>query len=219
MRSVIGILVLCASFALGCQGQRASDIVDRGTVQNHKYSNKYFGFQVTLNPDWSVASQAEQEAAKKVGKQLLADNQQEAERLFKAADVTSLTLLQVLKHPFGTATANPNFTITCDNLRRSGITDASKYLDQVRQSLEGLSGQIQFRFEAGEAKVEKLGNTEFHRLDGSAEFSGGPLGGVSFKTKFYGLVRNQFGLIIGTMYESDEDWAAIKAMLDTFDTK
>lgn len=210
-------LYLCLCLLLvGCQGKPADEpvdaLVDKGTVANGVYTNKYFNFSIKLNENWHVADEQTQSQLEEAGSEVVEQSNKKLAKQLKASEINTMNLLTVSAEELGQQAPTGTLIIAIERLPpSSGVDMGKEYLTLTKDILEesGLPYAIDEKFE----KL-KAGNTTFDvmnsRLTGSVPV---------VRQKNMAIVDKEFALVLVATYASDERWQQIEKMLQTFAKK
>ena len=194
----IGI-VLLTTLTLSCSSNDKPKDFDYGKVENNKYHNSFFGFEIDLPSNWVVQTKEQTDNLKKMGQELIAGDDKNMKAVIKASEINSASLLAIFKYEVGTAVEyNPNFMLVAENLKNApGIKTASDYLFQSRRILE--QSQVQYDQIDQEFKREMINNQEFYLMNASINYMG-----LSIKQVYYSTIQNGFCLSIVISFIDDE---------------
>ena len=196
----------------GCRQKAASEI-DFGDFNNSVYTNSYFGMTVSFPTDWKIQDQAEQRRLMKFGGKLMSGDDKNLNAVVKASELQSVNLFAVFQYaPGSPVDFNPSVLAIAEDVRHApGITRGKDYLFHTRKMLE--AGQIQVNF-PNEPYTEKLGGTDFDVLD--AEIS---VRSITVKQKYYSAIMKGYAMCFVASFNTPEQGAALKKILDTTEFK
>ncbi|MFP6611015.1 MAG: hypothetical protein VB835_01800 [Pirellulales bacterium] len=208
-------LCLCLLF-VGCQDKPADEpvdaLVDKGTVENGVYTNKYFNFSINLNENWHVADEQTQSQLEEAGSEIVKQSNKKLGKQLKASEINTMNLLTVSAEELGQQAPTGILIIAIERLPpSSGVDTGKEYVTLTKDILEesGLPYAIDGKFE----KL-KAGNTTFDvmnsRLTGSVPV---------VRQKNMAIIDKEFALVLVATYSSDERWQQIEKMLQTFTKK
>ncbi|TAJ11686.1 hypothetical protein DMA11_15965 [Marinilabiliaceae bacterium JC017] len=198
----------------GCFTNNKPKQFDYGHVENHKYTNSFFDFEMTLPADWVVQSKEQTENLTKMGKELVAGDDQNMKALLDASDINTANLLTVFKYEVGSAVEyNPNLALVAENLKNApGIKTGGDYLFQSRKLLN--QSQIQYDYIDEEFKKEVINNQEYYLMNASINFMG-----LTIKQKYYTRVKDGFCFAAIISYVDDEQKEELENILNSMSFK
>ena len=199
---------MSAAILSGCS-QKASDEIDFGTLDNSSYSNRYFGFSVTLPKDWSVQDQKSQQRLSKRGAQLIAGDDQNLKAIVKASEMQTVNLLAAFEHPLGAPVDfNPSIACVAERVREMpGITRGRDYLFQARKMLE--SGKMQISFPR-DYSTEQIGGLNFDLMETELHISG-----RTVQQKYYASIKKGYALCFILSFANPDQAGALQNILNT----
>jgi hypothetical protein len=171
---------------------------DYGKVESNKYVNSYFGMEMDIPADWFVQDQETLDNLTKVGKNMIAGDDENMQAVIKASEINTANLLAVYQHEYGTPVAfNANFILIAENLKKTpGIRTGRDYLTHARRLLE----QSQFKYDHLDEEFEKeiVGGAEFYKMKADVSFAG-----VDIHQVYYSTILKDFSFNVIVSY-SDE---------------
>lgn len=168
-----------------------------GTVEERTYSNKKFGFQLTVPDNWYIGGADFEKVLKSNGHDISVD----------LATSKASRSIDVLMTAFRSETGSGGaiLRITSEDLRLNPqIKDAVDYFDAITAAYASAKLPPDFVYSA--TKAEKLGTKQFAYLDTSSNAG---------KKRMYATVKNGFALMFTLSYTSDEDLQTLKHILET----
>ncbi|PKP29335.1 MAG: hypothetical protein CVU01_00475 [Bacteroidetes bacterium HGW-Bacteroidetes-18] len=194
----IGIVLLTV-LTLSCNSNSNPKDFDYGKVENNKYHNSFFKFEMDLPSNWVVQTKEQTDNITKMGQELVAGDDENMKAVIKASEINSANLLTIFKYEVGTPVEyNPNFSLIAENLKNApGIKTGSDYLFQSRRILE--QSQVQYDQIDQEFKKEMINNKEFYLMNASINYMG-----LSIKQVYYSTIQNGFCLSIVISFIDDE---------------
>jgi hypothetical protein len=119
--------------AIGCKTQDKPIDFDYGHIENSKYINSYFDFEITIPTDWIVQSKEQMDNLSKTGAELVAGDDSKLKAVVKASEINTANLLAVYQYERGSAVEyNPSFMLVAENIINApGIKTGSDYLFQT----------------------------------------------------------------------------------------
>lgn len=214
MKTPITAVLLLTILFSGCKVETTPDNFDYGKVEGHKYVNSYFDLEMDVPADWFVQSQEQMDNITKVGKDMVAGDDENMKAIVKASDVNTANLLGVFQHEYGSAVAfNPNFLVVAENVKAApGIRTGSDYLFQSRRLLT----QSQFQYDRIDESFEKetINGTDFYKMN--AEVS---LMGITIRQIYYSTILKGFSFNVIISYSSDEQKDALLKVINSMTFK
>lgn len=206
------ILILFTAIICSCQTNQKPKYFDYGKVENNIYNNSFFGFKITLPPEWIIQSKEQTENMVKVGKELLTGDDNNLKATIKASEINSAFLLTLFQYEVGAlVNYNPSLVLAAENLKLTpGIKNGSDYLFQTRKLLK--QSQIQYNHIDNEFKKIKIDNHDFYNMNLNLDHTG-----INIKQNYYSIVRNGFSIIAIISFVTDEQKKELKKMLNSFE--
>lgn len=182
--------------------------IDLGSVENNVYRNSSFKFQLNLPPEWHVQGRETDEAALKVGRDLVKGSNQQANEAMDKSIAKTLILFTLAKFPLGAPSAT-QAVLQCGAER---ITDtrstSAAYMESNKKFL--LASPMRYRL-LRDTYVETVGGVGFSVFELEQPRTNGP----SVKQKYYSTMRNGFALFFVATYMTAEDRAALEKIMST----
>lgn len=214
MKTPITAILLLTILISGCKVENTPDNFDYGKVEGNKYVNSYFDLEMDVPADWFVQSQEQMENITKVGKDMVAGDDENMKAIVKASDVNTANLLGVFQHEYGSAVQfNPNFLVVAENVKAApGMRTGSDYLFQSRRLLT----QSQFQYDRIDETFEKetINGTDFYKM--KAEVS---LMGITIRQIYYSTILKDFSFNVIISYSSDEQKDALLKVINSMTFK
>lgn len=214
MKTPITAVLLLTILISGCKVENTPDNFDYGKVEGNKYVNSYFDLEMDVPADWFVQSQEQMENITKVGKDMVAGDDENMKAIVKASDVSTANLLGVFQHEYGSAVQfNPNFLVVAENVKAApGMRTGSDYLFQSRRLLT----QSQFQYDRIDETFEKetINGTDFYKM--KAEVS---LMGITIRQIYYSTILKDFSFNVIISYSSDEQKDALLKVINSMTFK
>ncbi|MCH7774894.1 MAG: hypothetical protein IH784_10910 [Bacteroidetes bacterium] len=207
--NLLGILFLTI-ITIGCNSHDKPKDFDYGRVENSKYINSFFDFEITLPPDWVIQNKEQTENLAEVGKDLVAGDDKNMKAILKASEINSATLLAVFQYEVGAAVEyNPKFMIVAENLKNApGIKTGSDYLFHSRKLLK--QSQIQYDYIDDEFKKEVINNQEFYLMNLSINYMG-----LNIKQVYYSTIQNGFSMSTIISFINDEQKNELEKVINS----
>lgn len=201
-------LLLLALILAGC-GKKARDEVDFGTFHQSVYTNKYFGFQLTVPADWSVHDREAQESLSKMGNAAIAGDDKKLKALIKATEPQTVQLFGVSRHKLeALVNFNPSIMSVAELIRHMpSIKRGKDYHFHVRKVLASSAMQVSF---PKDAYSETVAGVEFDVLDQEIHADG-----TVIKQKWFTIIKKGYALSFAISYTTPEDEAMLRQVLAT----
>ena len=202
------ILATCVLLFGGCR-KRASDEIDYGTIKNSVYQNAYFGFSLTLPPEWSVQDQEMRQRLTEAGTKVLVGEDKGMKAALKASEQQTISLLTAFQHPVGTPVDfNPSIICVAERVRHlPGLKRGRDYHFHAKKLLQG--GQVKFDF-SKEISTEKLGGIDFDVMHVSMT-----LGRSTVQQNYYAAIMKGCALLFIVSFASPNDESALRSILES----
>jgi hypothetical protein len=202
-----GLLVvsLALLFLSGCNGKTKA--FDYGRVENGKYINAFFNFELTLPQGWVVQTKEQMDNISKVGKDMIAGDDQGMKAMLDAAEINSANLLALFKYEVGAAVAfNPSFMMVAENLKNApGVKNGGDYLYHTREILK--QARIQYQFTEDEFETKKIDGQEFYVMNTSFNYMN-----RTVQQSYYSTIRSGFCISAVISYLDDEQKNELEAV-------
>lgn len=193
-----GVFFLILFANVGYSQERPTNF-DFGHVEDNKYVNSYFGFEMSLHPDWIVQTKEQMESMAKTGKALVAGNDSQMKAVIEASEINIANLLAVSQFERGSAVEyNPSMTLVAENIKQfPGIKSGNDYLFQARKILE----QSQLKYDSIDRVFikEVINGTDFYKMNAEIKYMG-----LSIKQVYYSTVASGFSFNAIISYVSDQ---------------
>lgn len=210
MKKVLNLLflLLLTVSTFSCNTDSQTKHFDYGKIENNKYTNEYFDFEMTLPQDWVVSSKEDIQRVKKVGQELIAGNDKNLRKMIEVSSIDNANLLQLTKYELGApVNFNPSFALSVKNLRgEPGIKTGKDYLFHLRHTLKSI--QIQYNYISENLEKKLIGGQEFYLMN-----AGIKIGNLEVKQSYYVTVLNGFVFRFFTTYHNDDSKAEFNKMI------
>ena len=184
----------------------AKNSVDRGTVVGKTFTNKTFGFHVTLPDTWLIPGDDFEASMKKQGFDLALkapDSLPAASKskVDQAVDRVEILLTAYRSMPGMSDNAIVRISVE-DLVLNPQIGDAVDYFDAIRAMFASMKLPADFKY--SETQAEKLGAMQFAYLDTST---------AAGNKRMYATVRNGYAIMFTLTYTKDEDLQTLRDIL------
>lgn len=207
------LLLLSIVLVFGCKEEKKNmpTNFDFGKIEGTVYSNDFFKFKISSNPDWYVLSQEQLDNVIEDGVDYIADNSGDTtfKREVEASKVNLANLFGVYQSELGTTyDFNPSLAMNAENLKDfPEIVTIEDYLVQAKIMMQQTGMTLRFM---EEDKRVKLGSQEFIGIILENNTFEQPI-----KQEFYSTLINNFALNIIVSYVEEEDKEELQKMLST----
>jgi hypothetical protein len=183
----------------GCSDQDKPKNFDYGHVENGKYVNSYFNFEITLPTGWFVQTKEQMDEMTNSGQDLIAGDDSKMKAVFEASKVNVANLLSVFQFEQGAPVEyNPCFSLVAENIKKfPGIKTGSDYLFQTRKILE--QSQIKYDHIDKEFSKEVINGTDFYKMNAEIEYTG-----LNIKQIYYSAIIKGFSFNLIISYINDQ---------------
>ena len=167
-KMIIGVLLL--SLCLGLIACTNTKDVSLGSLDGERYTNDYFGIEITVPEDWTKLNSEQQEQLANLGKKTIAGDDEKLSEQLDLAEEKVLNFITAIKYPLDKVhTINPNVLCNAEKLSfLQGIKNEEQYLEMSKNLLS--KAQIPYEFN-DDIYNEDLGGQKFTVLKVSI-FSG-----------------------------------------------
>jgi hypothetical protein len=204
-------LLTVIALSLGCSSTPGKpDNFDYGKIENNKYTNAYFGCELSIPEKWVVQTKEQMEKLSQRGKDLLAGDNSNTKAMLKASEVKSANLLGVFKYEVGAPVDfNPNFMVIVENVSElPGIKTGSDYLFQTRKLLDNT--QLRYDYIDSVFAKEKINGTDFYRMNASIKTAAAEVNQI-----YYSAIMRGFSFDIILTYNSEEQKQELLSVVNT----
>ncbi len=193
------ILLAFAISTVSCAGQDKPKDFDYGLVENGRYSNSYFNFEMTLPPNWIVQTKEQLDNMTKKGNDLIAGDDAKLKAILKASEVNVANLLSASQFEKGAAVEyNPGMVMVAENIKAApGIKLGKDYLFQSRRILE--QSQFKYDYLDKEFLKETIGGMDFYKMNAEINYLG-----LKIKQVYYSTILDGFSLSIIISFINDQ---------------
>jgi hypothetical protein len=195
---LLGLFVFLIS-ATNCQSQDKPKDFDFGRVENGKYLNSYFNFEMQLPPNWIIQTKEQMDNMTKKGNDLIAGDDAKMKAILKASEVNVANLLSASQFEKGAAVEyNPGMVMIAENVKAApGIKLGKDYLFQSRRILE--QSQFKYDYLDKEFLKESIGGMDFYKMNAEVIYLG-----LKIKQIYYSTILDGFSLNIIISFINDQ---------------
>lgn len=182
-----------------CNSQDKPKDFDYGRVENNKYVNSFFDFEISLHTDWIVKTKEQMESLTKAGKDLVAGDDSKMKAVIKASEINTANLLSVSQFERGSAVEyNPSMVLIAENTKNfPGIKIGSDYLFQTRRLLD--QSQLKYDYIDKEFTKEVINGTDFYKMNAEIKYMG-----LNIKQVYYSTILKGFSFNVIISYINDQ---------------
>ncbi len=186
--SIFLFIAMCNVYSFG---QIQTKDFDYGHIENNKYINRFFNFEISLPPDWVIQNKEEMERLAETGKALVAGDDQKMKAILQASTVNTANLLMAFQYEQGAPVEyNPGLLIVVENIKHlPGIKSGKDYLFQARKLMA--QSQMPYDHIDKESLREEISDADFYTMNVDINTLG-----VKIMQKYYVTNVNGFSLII-----------------------
>jgi hypothetical protein len=199
MKNNLFTILLISLLAIACNNQGKPKDFDYGRVENMKYINSYFEFEITLPDNWKVQSKEQLNKLNNTGRDLLAGDNETLKSVLKASEINSAFLLSANQYEVGSPVVyNPNLAIVAENIKNSpGIKSGSDYLFQARKLLK--QSQVKYDYIDSLYSKESINKMDFYKMNTELNYMG-----INIKQIYYSAILKGFSLGIIISFNNDQ---------------
>jgi hypothetical protein len=186
---IYSLIILLVFIGLSCKTQNKQKDFDYGRLENNKYVNEYFDFEMMVPINWVV--QSKEQNTLETGKNLVAGEDANMKAVFKASEINTANLLSVYQYPKSAAVEyNPSILILAESLKDSpDIRKGSEYLFHARQMM--IQSQFKYDYLDEEFEKEIISGIDFYKMNSEVKYMG-----LIVKQVYYTAVLKGFSLSI-----------------------
>jgi hypothetical protein len=201
---LLALLILC------CNNKGLTQDFDYGQIENNKYYNSFFNFEMIIPTGWIVQSKEQTENLTKQGADLVAGDDKNMKSAIKASEINSASLLVIFKYEVGAAVEyNPSIMLISENLINApGIKTGSDYLFHVRKMLK--QSQVQYDYFDENFKKKTINGQDLFLMNASIEYMG-----LKIKQVYYSTIINGFSLGIIISFVGKEQQKEISKVINS----
>lgn len=210
MKTNLLSIILFALIASECYCQSKPVDFDYGRIENSKYLNSYFDFEITIPASWIIQNREQMDKMAKAGKDLVVGDDTNLRAAIKASEINTANLLVVYQYERGSAVDyNPGIVIVAENIQDyPGIKTGSDYLFQVRKLLD--QSQVKYDYIDKETSREVINRIDFYKMN-----AGIIMMGTDIKQVYYSTVMRGFSLNIIISFINDEQKNDLLALINS----
>ena len=186
-RIFLSTIFLLSIVLIGCNRNEKPKNFDYGHIDNNKYVNSYFDFEITLPDGWIVQNKDQMDKLASSGKDLITGDDPKMKAAFEASKINTANLLSVFQFEQGSPVDfNPSFLLVAENVKYSpGIRTGSDYLFHARRLLE--QSQLKYDHIDKEFAKEVINGTDFYKMNAEINY-----GNMMITQTYYSTISKEF---------------------------
>lgn len=199
MKTKLLSIFLLTITVVGCNNQGKPVDFDYGHVENNKYVNSYFDFEMTIPTNWIIQTKDEMDHLAKTGTELFTGDNSKLKAVVKATEINTANLLVAFQYERGASVEyNPSLMLIAENIMNApGIKTGSDYLFQSRKLLE--QSQFKCDYIDKEFAKEMINGTEFYKMNTEINYMG-----LKIKQLYYSTIVDRFSFSVIISYIDDQ---------------
>ena len=203
-------IILLSAFAISCTNEGKPAGFDYGKVENNKYVNSFFDFEMNIPEGWSVQSREQTENLTKIGRDMVAGGNSKINEVLDASEVNSANLLAAFKYDLKTAVQyNPNLMLVAENLQAAPqIKTGADYLANTRNFLK--QSQMPHEHIDGMSRQTIINGKDFHSMNVIVNYMG-----IKIHQTYFATIHKGFCVVATISFTNDGEK---KELLDALKT-
>jgi hypothetical protein len=209
-RTVIAIVMFYLIISTGCSlCAFAAQAADEGIIEGSTYKNEYFGLTMQIPDKWEVAKQEFTDEAQRIGKEIVAGDDNNMRVALDAAGKKLVPMLTISKYPIGTpGKANILFMSGAEKVSAfPGVKHGSDYLKHVRELLKSAKMEINI---GTEINSEKIDGVDFGVMEVSFKINQNEV-----KQIYYAAIIKDYAYYFAYTYFLPQDLQPLKEIVRT----
>ena len=188
--------------ALPSTAKSAAVELDRGTVEDGQYTNKYFGIKFPIPENWEVQEEIVNKLIKDQGAKSAKGKTAAAQKALDKATNRVTVAMTVFKNPLGSE-ENASFVLSFEDLRSiPAVKDAVDYLQLLVTTLKQV--QLPPGMKYSEIQAEKLGTRQFGFIE---------INKKEATQRMYVTVKKNYAVFFVFTYNDAADLETMRTML------
>lgn len=199
----------CLVISFGFKAKSGEDML--GEIKNDRYTNKYFGFSLSVPPSWSIQDNEANEKIMKKGRENIANGDEDLEEAMEASQLDVLNLLTMFEQPVGTNvdSYNPSFACVAEKISNAPqIKTGKDYLSSTKKLLQNSNMPYEF---SKEIYSKKISNKGIDVMEASVKYDD-----LVIKQKFYATIIKGYAIGFVISYTSEEEHAKLDKIVNSF---
>ena len=141
----------------------ATENFDYGKIENGKYTNRFFNFQIDVPASWSVTNHDEMATMTEKGLDMMAGEEKQTEKMVEAARIASAQLLNISQFPINSDVEfNSNLIISVDDITEfPEIKNGKDYLEHTKETFVAMGLDLEI---ADEISEKIISNKTYHQM-------------------------------------------------------
>ena len=195
-KNILTIFFLGALF-ISCRAGGKPDNFDYGHIENGKYVNSFFKFEIVLPDGWTIQSQEQMDNLTKMGTEIITDNK----AVIKASLINTANLLQATQYELGAPVdSNSGINIVAENISNTpGIKTGGDFLFHLRKMLQASLLDVEHVDE--DFEKETIGGVDFYKMKAIVNYA--VQKGQFSNQILYSTIFNNFSLCIIITYKDE----------------
>lgn len=214
MKTKLSALILFAIITSTCYSQSKPIDFDYGRIENSKYLNSYFDFEITIPANWIIQNKEQMEKMAKAGMDMVIGDDANLKAAVKVSEINTTNLLVVNQYERGSAVEyNPGIVIVAENIKDyPGIKTGSDYLFQVRKLLD--QSQVKYDYIDKVSSREVISGIDFYKMNAGIVYMG-----IEIKQIYYSTVLKGFSFNVIISFINDEQKADLITAINSIKFK
>lgn len=180
----------------------AAGELDKGTVKDGQYTNKYFGIMFPIPENWQVQEEIVNKIIKDQGAKSAKGKTAAAQKALNQATNRVTVAMTVFKNPLG-SDENASFVLSFEDLRSiPSVKDAVDYLQLLVTTLKQV--QLPPDMKYSEIQAEKLGTRQFGFIE---------INKKEATQRMYVTVKKNYAIFFVFTYNDAADLEIMRTML------
>jgi len=208
MKGVLFFLLGMSFFTSNAQTKQ--EFFDYGKVENNKYTNSFFAFEMTVPQDWTVQSKEQIEEIMDAGKEMVTGDNAQLKSIIDASEVRTANLLSVYQYELGSKVEfNPSIMLISENVQQiPSIRTGSDYLFESRKLLE--HSQVKYDYIDEDFQKEKIDGRSFYKMNAAINYNK-----MDIKQVYYSTIIKGFALNAIISYVTNEQKKELLNIIST----
>ncbi len=208
MKKIITFL-LFISLCMGMIGCSSKKEVTLGSLDGEKYTNDYFGIEITVPEEWTKLDAQQQQELMNLGQEAIAGDDEKLNKQLDLAEEKVLNFMIAFKYPLDEVhTVNPSIACNAEKLSfLQGIKNGEEYLEMSKELLA--KAQIPYEFDE-DIYTENLGGQQFSVLKVNID-----AGAIKLYQKYYTKIIDGYAFNIIVTYSDEEEKEEVEEMLNS----
>ena len=183
---------------------------DYGQVLNNTYSNSFFNFRFSVNPDWFVLDKQQMSDITNISIDIAAGEDKDFGKILDASQINVAPLFYAFKRSLDSVSFdfNPSIIINAENIKNyPDIISVEQYFKEAKNMMGKSSMNIKF---SDTIEQKQINGKEFSYLTMENSSMG-----IPFNQDYFALIENNFVINIFASYTNEEEKETIYDMLNS----